>query len=483
MKKTLTYYFVVLFSLLTTTTAVNAEAVKNADSEKLNSIVAEMLDKMDRQAYLNVIDLITQATQYDMTGVGTEALPKLLAIKSAIEGTPNYRLLFHGKLITGHFVVKNMAWVKESNADDLQFSFADEKGKPCVIKIATSEEVKKTTLHINNNDDSSDDDDSELESRKAAISTIKVMLNALLEGVTELNFEVPAKTTIDVERDGLQLMHTSIDVDLDKLPEDLSEGMFLDAKMAFLKSDQTNFFELNLNNTGYKAGDGINFDLAMTNAGDSLLSIKLKAPGTFKGTDMRAYVTEDGGFDLGFESVNLDIDILGKAQLKGVVDNISTFYTNLMILDNTTEEESFKEVLAELNKGMDLSLFYDKSTTPAATLELVEEHDEELNSWDTEAVIRFASDNSTCTLSEFFTEENFSDVIEGLMTMVAEVKDVVAKAREKVKEIALGIKGNNELPKQAKDWYMLDGRRTNDAAKGLKIVRMGDGSVRKTMTK
>jgi hypothetical protein len=482
MKKTLTYYLVVLFSLLTTTTAVNAEAVKNADSEKLNSIVAEMLDKMDRQAYLNVIDLITQATQYDMEAVGDEALPKLLAIKSAIEGTPNYRMLFHGKLLTGHFVVKNMAWEKEANANDLQFSFADEKGKPCVIKIATSAEVKKTTLRINN-DDASDDDDSELESRMAAVSSISKILNALFEDVTELIFQVPAKTTIDVERDGLQLMHTSIDVDLDKLPEDLSEGMYLDAKMAFLKDDQTNFFELNLTNTGYKAGDGINFDLAMTNAGDSLLSIKLNAPGTFKGTDMRAYLTEDGGIDLGFESVNLDIDILGKAQLKGVVDNISTFYTNLMILDNTTEEESFKEVLSELNKGMDLSLFYDKSTTPAATFELVGEHDEERNSWDTEAVIRFASDNSTCTLSEFFTEENFSDVIEGMMTMVAEVKDVVAKAREKVKEIALGIKGNNELPKQAKDWYMLDGRRTNDAAKGLKIVRMGDGSVRKTMTK
>lgn len=483
MKKTLTYYLVVLSSFLITTTTVNAQTVQNADCEKLDGIVANMLGQWDRPAYLNAMDLMSQVFQYDLKSVAVEALPKLVGIKTAIEGTPDYRLLFHGKLLTGHFVLQNLAWVKEADADDLQFSFTDKSGKPCVIKVATSEQVKKTTLDIDFNGSSDDNGgDAVVEARRAAVNTVMNVLEQFFDGVTELNFEVPALTSIEITSDGQQLMHTAIKVDLDALPEDLSEGMLMDVNTAFLKEDQTNFFELNLTNTGYKAGSGINLDFAVKNAGDSILSFKLNAPGTFKGFDTSSYISEDG-IDIGFESLNIDVDMIGQVQFKGVIGNLNSFILGILAIGNAEGEEEFKDALAELNKQMSLKLFYDKNTTPAATIELASECNEEGDDWGVVPVINFASSNSTYPLDEFFTAENFPEVTGSVVTMASEIGELVQKAREKANENAQGIKSISRLSQVVKDWYKLDGRRTNGIAKGLKLMRMVDGTVRKTMSK
>ena len=144
MKRTITRYFIVLFSLLMTATTVRAEAVQNPDRDKISGIVVNLINQWDQQAFENAKALITQVAEYNLTNVATGSLAKLLGMKTAIEGTPDYRLLFSGRVFTGHYVVQDGAWVKESEADDLQFSY-EANGVPVVLKLTTSDEVKMTS--------------------------------------------------------------------------------------------------------------------------------------------------------------------------------------------------------------------------------------------------------------------------------------------------------------------------------------------------
>jgi len=59
MKRTITRYFIVLFSLLMTATTVRAEAVQNPDRDKISGIVVNLINQWDQQAFENAKDLIT----------------------------------------------------------------------------------------------------------------------------------------------------------------------------------------------------------------------------------------------------------------------------------------------------------------------------------------------------------------------------------------------------------------------------------------
>ena len=141
-----------------------------------------------------------------------------------------------------------------------------------------------------------------------------------------------------------------------------------------------------------------------------------------------------------------------------------------------------KALLDQLSQFIDLKLYYDGSSTPAASLQLVPAYDEEYEEWDVQACIAFASDGETYLIGNYFSEENFPEVIMALAGITEGMKEIVDIMEDKAERAIQSVAAAKQQT-TATEFYTIDGRRTTQAAKGLKVVRMSDGTIRKVMAR
>lgn len=482
MKKTFTSFLLVLFSFLMTANTVGAQPVKaiqSADKDKINGAVLGMLSQWDSQAYKNALDLLTQLMKYDMKALGHDAYKRMQTMKAIIDGTPNYRLLFGADILTGHFTVsaEGDRWVKVSDADDLQFTFNDKDGKPCVVTFTTSGATKTISLPVDQEDGEDSEEDMQNSAKYLALFGLTIdNIKTLMSGVTRMDMVVPEHTQLIMTQGSTTLLNGTVDVDLSSLKEGESvDALVLSMNAIFAKSSGTGTFELSLKDTGYKPVMGANIDFTAKSDGLPILSLKVSVPGTWKGLDLQT-------LDFGLESISVNLDVMGQVQVKGGIASIRGFLVAMLSADDS-DEESFKAALEQVNQMLDLKLYYDGSNTAAGWIMLQPYYDEEDEEWAAAPVICFASDNSVYPVGEFFSAENFPDVLMGVATIVSELQGLSSVFEQTVEERVQGVKAVNGQTVTATEWYTLDGKRTTGAAKGLKIMRMSDGTVRKVMVK
>lgn len=482
MKKTFTSFLLVLFSFLMTANTVGAQPVKaiqSADKDKINGAVLGMLSQWDSQAYKNALDLLTQLMKYDMKALGHDAYKRMQTMKAIIDGTPNYRLLFGADILTGHFTVsaEGDRWVKVSDADDLQFTFNDKDGKPCVVTFTTSGATKTISLPVDQEDGEDSEEDMQNSVKYLALFGLTIdNIKTLMSGVTRMDMVVPEHTQLIMTQGSTTLLNGTVDVDLSSLKDGESvDALVLSMNAIFAKSSGTGTFELSLKDTGYKPVMGANIDFTAKSDGLPILSLKVSVPGTWKGLDLQT-------LDFGLESISVNLDVMGQVQVKGGIASIRGFLVAMLSADDS-DEESFKAALEQVNQMLDLKLYYDGSNTAAGWIMLQPYYDEEDEEWAAAPVICFASDNSVYPVGEFFSAENFPDVLMGVATIVSELQGLSSVFEQTVEERVQGVKAVNGQTVTATEWYTLDGKRTTGAAKGLKIMRMSDGTVRKVMVK
>lgn len=480
MKRTITT-LLVLVAMLLSASDVKAQSA-TSDRDKISQVVNNFLNEWDNQSVKTAFQLVGEIAKYDVSAVGPAALEKLMGVKTAITGTPDYQLLFNSKLYTGHFTVVDNKWVKESDADDLQFSLTTSTGQPCVLTISTSGAVKQTSLPVNLSAEDAQKAQAMIQSYAEELGVSLDQMMAFLQGVKLVTFEVPERTNISVKFGPLTLMESVISIDHNSLTPTFS-GILVNANTKFTKMDGSGTFELNLNQSGYTPNTGLNFDFSAKKNNSLMFAVKANVAGSLG--DLST-----GEIDLlqaiaGIQSVNVEVDVLGQAQLKAGVTNVSMVLMNLMALDSSNEE-AYKSAISMVAQNMNVNLYYDNSTTPAATLVLTPAYDEEDKEWTVTPGIHFASDNSTQNIKEFFSAENFPDVLQGVTTFVADATEIVQNTSETLRAISESIKTGVDAAKSedavAVAWYTIDGKPTTAAAKGLKIVRFSNGSVRKVVT-
>lgn len=503
MKRTFTFIMLLLLTTTMATQRVSAQ-VQSPDRDKISEVMLNMIDQWDHQSFLNAVGLVTQVTQYDMTGLTAEVLQRVAGMKTAIEGTPDYRLLFSSKAITGHYIVRNGKWVKESDAYDLQLSYTSPDGVPCVLRMTMSGKVAVTNIPIEEDDyyDDYDDeyyDDDEYYGEDEFFSYISKginelnsitdmmngMMKPLLEDVKMLSAEIPEKTTIEVTYGGSPIMTSDIQIDPNSVGETLYDGMLITLNTKFYKGALTRggaeYFEVAMNNTGYMPGTGLNLDFSIKHNDLQLLSVKVNAPGTLMPLDLGALLSGQP-LDLGFESLNVDVNFMGQMQLKGGIEDMSALFAAMASVDEE-DEESLQAAMAQVNQMINMFVYYDGSNTPAAKIQVLPGYDEEWMEWTLKPAILFARDNSAYTLEEYLSAENFPEVAEGMVNIVSEIFGLVNVIYEKTGDEVTGFSVKPQENATATAYYTLDGRRTTATARGVKIVSMSDGTVRKVVTR
>lgn len=112
---------------------------------------------------------------------------------------------------------------------------------------------------------------------------------------------------------------------------------------------------------------------------------------------------------------DVEIDVLGKVQAKGIVTDLKTFAEGLKAMKLQKDNESnFKIILKQVNSLLDVGIFYDGDDTRMAKLILIA--DVERNPatgteiWKAQPAVSF-SDGTSYLMKEFFSETNISDLI------------------------------------------------------------------------
>lgn len=452
---------------------LSMNAQSDSDRNFMNQVSTEFLDQWDSDAYQNVLELIGEMTIYD-----TQEISQWLADALGTMKVPNssgisngYMLMIGATKFTGHFKVVAGRWVHESEANDLQFTFSDQAGNLCVARIAASPKTKTISLPCEGDDDDFGDDDDDFYGDYGDYDDEDDMFDFYFKGfknlmkdVNMISIEVPESIEISFTQGGKQIMLTTIEFDLSAFKEDwesLTDGFIVSTHSSFARSDGNGTFELSSDRFGYQDGTGFNLAFNAKSNGNQLLSLHFTAPGTLNLDGGLINLDPDMISDIGIESLNLDLDILGRIQAHGAIPNLNSFFEVLSSVEDIEDEDECIPIQNELNKQLDGKFYYNGSSTPQGSFGLELVYDDWYEEWTLQPTISFKSNNSTCPLGAFFNEDNFPEFLEGIQNIMTDMADAVLTLNESVKRISdevTGIKRSPNAVAENEGTYTVDGR-------------------------
>ena len=471
MKVKFTSYIIALAMMVMSPFHANAETNPTDDPNfaKINGIVMEMLGMWDDNAFNNSLSLLDQAMKYDMTAVALDVRQTLLDLKTGIEGTSNFQVTISPRIASGIFAVEDGKWVKKANSQELRMAFPDKNGAECVLTANVSGQPQDLLLPVTD-EDAEDflDDYGKMLASLLGIPVEKV--KNYVNGVKKVTVTVET-TNIVMTQGGKKVLDATIGIDPASFTNDV-DGLLLNTSFSFAKSDGNGFFTLTLNQTGYKPGFGVNIDFTAKSNDLTIASLKFSMPGTFTGINLNT-------MDFGVNTINMEVDILGKAKAVGKLSDISAFLQALMKADNSSQE-AYQPALDEANKYVDVKLYYDGNNTPAATMVLGSMYNEEDKEWKLMPhIIFYNNNNAEYAFKKFFSKTNFAAANEKVRSVAGDLKTFLTTAQSRVKEVSSVMNVGAKTKTVATEWYTLDGKRLMAPVKGMMIIKQADDTSKK----
>ena len=418
--------------------------IEGPDKDFINDVGKDLLNQWDADSYRNILELLQQAMSFNTEEISEWGANALGSVKTAIttpyNGISNgYMLMLRASLFTGHFKAVNDRWIYEGPADDLQFTYPDKAGTTCVARILTSGDTKTVSMPYEFDEDEDDDDDD-----NGILGKAKDLTN----GVKVIAAEVPEHFEISFTHGNTQLMLTTIDFDLSCFTDNWSpttNGLIVSINSTFAKSNSgvrrrggPGTFELSMNRVGYQPVTGISFSFAAKNDGKQIMSLDVKAPGTINVDNGLIDIDAEKGVtinDIGIESLKVDLDVMGRLQARGQIDDLPNFVNKAIKASNCEDEAEAKQIKGELDNMMQGNFYYDGNPEPKGSLGMGVTYDKDKGEWKLEPTISFKSDNSTYPIKTYFSEENFPEFVGGVKTIISELVGVATTMREKVEKM------------------------------------------------
>ena len=435
-----------------------ANAQADSDKDFISQTSKDLVNQWDTEAFQNVLNLLNQLFSYNTEEISVWGSNAIKATKTAI--TTPYKGITEGKMLmirpstfTGHFNVVNNRWVYQGAADDLQFSFKDQEGNSCLALITSSGNTQTITLTYEYDEkkfeeDDDDDDGGLLDFQFKGLKDV-------MKDIRLISIELPEHFEISFTQGNKQLMLTKVDFELSNSTEwdALKDGFMVSVNSSYAKSTATRAgtgtFEVGMNRVGYKPGEGINFGFYAKNDGNPVISFGLNMPGTLNLDDgIFGYEKEKGLVfkNIGLQSLNLDIDIMGRIQARGNIPDLYKFVSALTDTSGKEDEAAAKQALSELSSMMSGGIYYNNGTDSQGSFGLNLVYNEEEEEWTMQPTISFTSDNTAMPLQEFFTKENFSDFVDGMATITGSIMEVAAAVKNSVSRMDSEATDIDKLP-------------------------------------
>lgn len=320
----------------------------------------------------------------------------------------DYKALIMASNFTGHFIAENGKWTRVK-ANDLQFIFKDENGSSCVLKLETSGDVKKVYA-LSTEDWRSYD----------YYTDGNTYISNEYYDVTQYTIGVPENIVVKLTQDNRDIIAMTANINLASL-----EGEnFNISKSSFTVSAVTTFnngYKLDVSQVAYTEYSNALLNFVMSKNGESLITVAASTDlnnlpscniSAFEEFEMDSY--ENGNVNA--KNTFVKVDLLGKIQIQGAVRNAREFVeANENANKNKENESLFKQYISEINKQINIGMFYDGTDVRQAelTMEPFEHQDWYYGKfWTAEPVLKFHDGSSYSSIKSFFNRENFMTTID-----------------------------------------------------------------------
>lgn len=302
-------------------------------------------------------------------------------------------VIYTASAFTGHFVAENGKWTQTA-ADDLQFSFSDQNGKPCVLSVTTS---GKTVSAFFGDNFKGDDWNSKINDDGSHTSEY-------IDIIDKIIVAVPEHITVTLTQDGKEVIKSEINTNLSVASS--TEYDFSKDKFNVTTTTTIDGYTFEVSKASFSNQDKKAESTFKLKKGDvKLLEYSIKANGEI--------TNDDGDYDVNTLDTEISIDILGKVQIKGTSKDGGKLMDLLDEAEENDDNETvYKEKIAAANALINYGMYFDGGDTKQ--LEVVMEPFEEetwggKTYWDYDLLIQFA-DGTKNAFDDFFIKANFYNV-------------------------------------------------------------------------
>lgn len=310
-----------------------------------------------------------------------------------------YKRIYRASAFTGHFEAANGKW-NYTAASDLQFIVEDQSGQRCVLKLVTS--TKTVPVYVDD------------ETRRDNYSYVENHYNYYVD--------VPENIEVTATQGAKRLAYVKVTTSLTMSGE--NPNPVSDKYSVTVSAELNNGYKVNVSRAFYNGGGDAALDLTVAKDAKTLVSAKLSGKSSL--------VSQKGEYDIQSGSVdNLQVDVLGKVQVKGTCKDLKGLRDNIDGADDSQYDESaFKRYVNNINSLVDLGLYFDNTTTKQATLNLEPfykeryYYNETTLKWYYRPIMAFA-DGTSYGVDEYFDEENFGDVVRQFEQLLEDFENMV----------------------------------------------------------
>ena len=424
--------------------AMSAEAQK----EYIEKVAIELAEKVPASDFEDLFTYLMGLTQHlgqysakELSEWSYNALQSMRTVLSAGEFTEEYstetadrvinysyktsKLVLALSAFTGHLSVKDNKWVCEE-ADDLQFTFVDQNGDNCTIKLETSGDVK--TVHLTNDYEGDWTIETDYSGEKPVITEYET------SDTTIQCVSLPENVKATFVREGLTLATLKCNFNLSDL-----EGEEFNLQKSNLSSsalfELANGYKAEVINLTYQAEKKATAALRLSKNNEALVTLTLNTGVKFpsvllsqlneeepadvtRAEDLELEDEEEPTFwdEAQLKNLTVKLDVLGKVQVQGTISDFIKLYAlqQQMHYIDMKDDKARKAMCENLNLLFDMGIFYDGKNAKQAIIKLYtfNRGSVEAPRWVFSPVIKFADQTTYSEVVNFFNAENFAKALE-----------------------------------------------------------------------
>lgn len=373
--------------------------------------------------YTSIINAIKDS---DTKDVGEQIEDIINELKRTTE-SPNltvYKYAIKASAFRGRYVMSNGVWYKNPG-DGFVAEFQDDKGRICILNATFSGATKKVILYEEN--------------RKRYIYNPDYTNYDITNEQRIYEAELPSHIECVLTQGGSQLATVVVNLDLSNLYEGQRIELSRNSLNLDCVADFVGLAKVTVAKASYQAQGVSSVNVVVEKAGKQILTANASSQSYLAG----APENMDDNLLKNVTNTVLDMDILGKVQIKGTCDNIGMLKDALENADdyhNQYEEQKVRQYVNQANNLLKVSVYYYNKPEVRATLKFDVDQDESYR-WDYNtgqsymtyryfptASISFP-DGSSYFMTNYFNEDAFKSLVDMFNDLTKKVEDQVDTKR------------------------------------------------------
>ena len=348
------------------------------------------------------------------------------------DSVSDYKMLLALSSFTGRFVATDYRSWNYEPSDILQFEFKDNNGNNCILSLTTSGETVRLMLpsitHKTTSWSTYWDEDTLI--RKTDV----------IEDKNHLELNLPKEIHLALTRDGSSVVDLVLKTDIRLLTSD----SYLNFNQSVIGFNT----EVKLENGYgavvdelYQGNVSVAASVKLLKDNNSLLSVGMSAAASglpsleFSdqgGDDILDFIDE--GLERGnsnLTDLNVNVDILGKVQVKGKIENVREFYDDIRMANEFYDKESkFKDYLNLASRQFNVGMYFNGSEVKQADVVLKPFSKSRYSGaglteyWEFRPVIVLGDGSQTSTFEDYFDEKEFKKVIQSFEDFMEQYQDL-----------------------------------------------------------